>query len=132
VNPTADSAAALYDNAYALLKNKNYDRAQEEFDKFMAEYPTHGLAGNAKYWLGETYYVRGKYDVAARLFAEGYQQYPDGSKTADNLLKLGMALGALGKKEDACIALAQLDKETGANLASVQRRAEQEKTRLGC
>jgi TolA-binding protein len=82
--------------------------------------------------LGETYYVRGKYDVAARLFAEGYQQYPDGSKTADNLLKLGMALGALGKKEDACIALAQLDKETGANLASVQRRAEQEKTRLGC
>jgi tol-pal system protein YbgF len=132
VNPSADLATATYDNAFSLLKKNNYDTAQREFEGFLNKYPDHALAGNAKYWLGETHYVRGDYEVAARIFAEGYQQYPDNAKTADNLLKLGMSLGAMGKTQDACVALGQLDKENLPSSGPVMRRAEQERTRLNC
>jgi tol-pal system protein YbgF len=127
-----DSAAAMYENAFALIKASQYDAAEREFSKFLEGYPNHVLAGNAKYWLGETYYVRGNFETAARIFAEGYQKYPEGAKAADNLLKLGMSLAGLGKTEDACIALGQLDKTSLAGAGPVMRRAEQEKSRLGC
>lgn len=128
----SDLAAATYENAFSMVKNRQYDGAQVEFETFLRDYPNHALAGNAKYWLGETHYVRGNFEPAARIFAEGYQQYPTGSKAADNLLKLGLSLDALGKRDDACIALQQLKKENPAGAAPVLRRADQEMSRLSC
>ena len=127
-----DEATSLYENAFALIRNRQYGGAEAEFKRFLDTYPKHALAGNAKYWLGETFYVRGKFDEAAKVFAEGYREYPKGSKAADNLLKLGMALAGLGKTSDACIALQQLDKNEFSGNASVKSRARQEAKRLGC
>lgn len=127
-----DGAAASYENAFALLKGNKYDEAQIAFEGFLSAYPDHVLVGNAKYWLGETFYVRGEFEPAARLFAEGYQKFPKGAKAADNLLKLGMSLSAMGKSEDACIALGQIGKDSFSSAGPVLRRAKQEKTRLGC
>lgn len=127
-----DLAAATYENAFSLVKNRDYDRAQAEFETFLRDNPKHPLAGNAQYWLGETHYVRGNFETAARVFAEGYQKYPKGSKAADNLLKLGLSLDALGKTGDACVALEQLKKENPTGAAPVIRRADQEMSRLGC
>jgi tol-pal system protein YbgF len=132
-SPSAgDTAAQAYDKAFALLQGNKYDEAGKEFEAFLSKHKDHTLAGNAKYWLGESYYVRGDYQKAARVFAEGYKEYPKNSKAADNLLKLGMSLSALGKKDDACIALSQLKKNYATDAASVVRRAEQEVSRLGC
>jgi tol-pal system protein YbgF len=128
----SDAAADLYESAFSLLKDNNYEQAQTGFQSFMDQYPEHALAGNAKYWLGETYYVRGKYEESTRIFAEGYKKYPKSAKSADNLLKLGLSLDALGKKNEACIAFRQLTKENTTGSAPVLRRAEQEMTRLSC
>lgn len=128
----SDNAAAAYENAFSLLKNGNYDAAEREFDDFLRQHKDHALAGNAKYWLGETYYVRGDFLRAARIFAEGYQQYPDSPKTPDNLLKLGLSLSNVGNSKDACIALNQLKKDFPSGSGPVLRRAEQEIERLGC
>lgn len=125
-------AAALYETAFAYLKNGDNARAEQEFTSFLKQYPGDALAGNAKYWLGETYYVRGEYEKAARVFAEAYQEYPKNTKAADNLLKLGMSLASLNKKSDACIAFAQIEKDYAATAGPVIRRAQQEMTRLGC
>lgn len=127
-----DEAASLYENAFALLKTAQYDQAETQFEKFLASYSDHVLAGNAKYWLGETFYVRGDYERAARVFAEGYQLYPQGSKAPDNLLKLGMSLAGMGNTGDACVALSQIEKDYGASSGPVLRRARQEMTRLQC
>lgn len=127
-----DSATATYESAFALLRNSDYERAQSEFEAFLRNYPDHVLAGNAKYWLAETHYVRGNFEASARLFAQGYQEFPKGSKAADNLLKLGMSLAALGKNEDACIALAQIEDAGFSNAPEILRRAQQEKSRIGC
>ena len=132
VSSNSDLATATYENAFALLKKDQYETAEKEFSIFLTQYPGHPLAGNAQYWLGETYYVRGNYDKAARVFAEGFQKYPKNSKAADNLLKLGMSLAAMDKKDDACVAISQIGKEGFQAASNVLRRAEQEKTRLGC
>lgn len=129
---TGDNAAAAYENAFSLLKAGNYSAAEREFDDFLRNHENHVLAGNAKYWLGETFYVRGDFERAARIFAEGYQKYPEGSKSADNLLKLGLSLSSIGNTKDACIALGQLEKDYPDGSGPVLRRAEQEKSKLGC
>ena len=128
----SDSAAAAYENAFALLKNSQYDAAEREFQSFINRNPDHVLISNAKYWLGETFYVRGDYERAARVFAEGYKLYPQSSKAPDNLLKLGMSLAGLGNTDDACVALGQLEKEYPTGYLPVLRRAKQEMSRLNC
>ena len=128
----ADQAASAYENAFAMLKSSNFDAAEREFAKFLEQYPDHVLSSNAKYWYGETFYVRGDYEHAARIFAESYQQAPRGAKAQDNLLKLGMSLAGMGNKKDACVALRQLNKENPGSTTPVLRRGQQEMKRLGC
>ena len=125
-------ATESYESAFSLLKQGRYNAAQKGFEAFLAVYPSHQLAGNAQYWLGETHYVRGQYEPAARIFAQGFKDYPKGSKAPDNLLKLGITLAAMGKKADACVALSQVEKEFSAGAQSVLRRAKLEMERLGC
>lgn len=129
---SAPEPTLQYEQAFADLKNERYDAAQKGFDVFLANYKDHSLASNAKYWLGETYYVRGQFEQAARIFAEGYRSYPESSKAPDNLLKLGMSLAGMGKTDDACIALGQLPKKHANGAGPVLRRGEQERERLNC
>lgn len=122
----------LYEQAFSYLRDKNYDQAEVVFTDFLGRYPEHDLAPNAKYWLGESYYVRNDFERAARIFAESYQKYPKGPKGPDNLLKLGMSLAGLGKSEDACLTYGQLQKEYPNGSMPVLMRAEQEMEKLGC
>lgn len=121
-----------YEAAYKLLTEKNYDGAQAAFAKFVKGNPNHDLAGNAQYWLGETYYVRKDYKNAAKAFAEGYQKYRKAPKAADNLVKLGLSLEALGSKDDACVTYQQFQKEYADAPASLKNRAEAEIKKLNC
>jgi tol-pal system protein YbgF len=90
------------------------------------------MAGNAEYWLGETFYARNKFTDAASAFAEGYKRFPKGPKAPDTLLKLAMSLGHANQKQNACIALAQLDRDFPHQSATVKDRAGAEKKHLGC
>lgn len=129
---SADPAETLYESAFSDIRESKYDAAEGKLKKFMSSYPGHALAGNAQYWLGETYYVRGDYQQAARLFAQGYQDYPQGAKAPDSLLKLGLSLAKAGKKDDACLSFRQLEKEYPGSQNPAARRAVQEIKQLGC
>lgn len=131
-NSSGDAPADAYEQAYARMRDKDYDAAEKGFTDFLARYPGHDLAANAKYWLGETYYVRGNFERAARVFAEAYQLYPKGPKGPDNLLKLALSLNGLGKKDDACLTLTQLKREYPVGAAPVLARADREWTNIGC
>ncbi len=126
------TAEEQYRGAFGLLSQANYGEAELALRAFVEQNPENPLAGNAKYWLGETYYVRQDFQQAAITFAEAYQQYPDNSKAPDNLLKLGMSLSALGSKPDACGTFAELLKRYPNAAATIQKRAKQERQRLGC
>ncbi len=127
-----NTVEAQYEYAFNLLRQANYDEAQRALSAFITQHPTDPLAGNAQYWLGETFYVRGRYQDAAVAFAEAYQKYPNSSKAPDNLLKLGMSLGQIGKKSDACVAFAELNKKYPGATDSLKERLKQEKHRYGC
>ena len=126
------SAKEQYDHAFGLLSQANYGEAEKALRAFVEQNPQDPLAGNAKYWLGETYYVRGDFQQAAVTFAEAYQEYPENSKAPDNLLKLGLSLGALGNKADACGTLSELMKRYENAAVTLIQRAKQEQQRLGC
>lgn len=121
-----------YDAAFKLTREANYPEAEKAWRAFIQRYPKDPLAGNAQYWLGQTYYVRKDYANAAAVFAEGYQKYPKGSKAPNNLLELGLSLGQLGRKADACRAFTRLDRDFPAAQAAIKERAGEEKKRLGC
>ncbi len=126
------SASEQYNNAFGLLKRADYPAAEEALKSFLRQHPNDPLAGNAQYWLGESYYARGKYSEAAGAFAEGYKRYPKGPKAADDLLKLGMSLGHANQKQNACVALIQLDHDFPHAGSPVKDQAAREKKRLGC
>ena len=121
-----------YDYAFGLLSQANYPEAERALTAFLDSYPADPLAGNAKYWLGETYYVRGQFREAAVTFAEGFQRYPDSPKAPDNLLKLGKSLAALGQSADACGTFAELVTRYPNAPATIQQQAATEQQRLSC
>jgi tol-pal system protein YbgF len=138
--PASDQAATLpggtsqeqYNYAFGLLRQADYPGAEAALKQFLQRYPNDPLAGNAQYWLGETYYVRKDYNNAAIAFAEGYRKYPNGGKGPDSLLKLGMSLSEVGQKPQACQALGQLDREFPKASANIGERAKAERQRLEC
>lgn len=121
-----------YNFARLLLVQHDFAGAERALRAFVAAHPDHRLTGNAQYWLGETFYVRKDFTEAAKAFAEGYRRFPESKKGPDNLLKLGLSLASLGRKEDACATFARLEKEFPKAPANVRGRADAEQKRNGC
>jgi tol-pal system protein YbgF len=126
------SAMDQYNYAFSLLKKADYDDAETALSAFVAAYPQDPLTGNALYWLGETYYVRADYNRSAVTFLRGYRDFPDGTKAADNLLKLGMSLAKLDKKVEACATFSELGKKFPDASEQIRSRAKSEAATLGC
>jgi tol-pal system protein YbgF len=121
-----------YNFAFGLIKQSDYPAAEEALKSFVHQHPNDALAGNAQYWLGETFFQRDRFAEAASAFAEGYKRYPKGTKAADDLLKLGMSLARANQKPNACLAFAQLDHDFPNSGTTIKERAKDEKKKLGC
>lgn len=132
VSLPAGTTQEQYSYARQFLLKRDFVSAEQALSEFVTVNPEDDLAGNAQYWLGETYYVRGDYQAAAQTFAEGFQRYPDSGKAPDNLLKLGMSLSQLDLRDDACITLKKLRVEYPEAPTSIVQRADREIGRLQC
>ncbi len=121
-----------YKYAFALLTKSDYPGAERALQAFVQAHPKHQLAGNAQYWLGETYYVRNDFNNAVRAFATGIQNYRTSPKAPDSVLKLGLSLSALGKTKEACTSYTMLKNEYPKAPQEIMRRAESERKRLRC
>ncbi len=121
-----------YDYAFDILRQADYARAETALRMFLDAHPADTLAGNAQYWLGETFYVRGDFEQAAVEFLSGYQTYPNSNKAPDNLLKLGLSMARLGQTDGACTALSRLATEYPEANDTIRRRAQTERARLSC
>lgn len=129
--PGPDNQAA-YETAYNQLLRRDYSSAEEGFRSFLRDHPNDPLAGNAQYWLGETYYVRGEFRAAADSFLAGYRNYANSDKAPANLLKLGMSLHRLGEQDAACAAFAELSDKFPNAPSHLKQRAASESERSGC
>jgi len=122
----------LYHDAFKLLQDGDYAGAERAFKNFVQRNPNHALAGNAQYWLGETYYARRDYQNAMVSFAEGYKVYKASPKGPDNLLKLGITLAVLNKKQEACAVFSRFNQDYPRATDLQKRRVDQERQKNGC
>jgi len=121
-----------YDFAFDILRRADYVSAEVALRLFLKLHPQDELSGNAQYWLGETYYVRGDFERAAVEFMAGYQNYSKSLKGPDNLLKLGLSMARLNNIDEACTALSKLAIEYPSANDTIKRRAQTERGRLAC
>lgn len=129
--PSGD-AQSLYEQGYGALLQKDYAGAEGSFRQLVDSYPDDPLAGNAQYWIGETYYARGEYKNAADAFLKGYKKYKSGQKAPDTLLKLGMTLAELGQKDAACSTFGELKTKFPAAPENIREEAKSERKKAGC
>ena len=122
----------IYSYAYDMLVRENFVEAEKSFKAFIGEHPTDPLASNAYYWLGETYYVQKKFQLAAISFARGFQSFPKGNKAIDQLFKLALTFMNLGKNEDACAAFSKLESEFPDAPKRISNRAKEYIKRAKC
>ncbi|MCE3005777.1 MAG: tol-pal system protein YbgF [Rickettsiales bacterium] len=127
-----ENANAHYSYAFKLMNDRKFAAAGESFEAFVKQYPKNSLLPNAYYWLGESYYVRAEFTPATENFRKGFEADPKGQKAPDNLLKLGMSLSALKRKDQACIIYKQLISKYGARAPDARIRAQREYGQLGC
>ena len=122
----------MYKYAYDMLVMENYVESENAFKVFIGEHPKDPLASNAYYWLGETYYVQKKFQLAAISFARGYQSFPKGNKALDQLFKLSLTFINMGKYEDACASFSKLEVEFPKAPKRISNRAKEYKKRAKC
>lgn len=128
----AGAAQEEYDAAYGLLGRGKFAEGDAAFRTFLTRHPNHQLAGNARYWIGESLYARQQYQEAATTFLEAWQQEQRGIKAPDNLLKLGMSLQRLDKKDEACASFGKLLSDYRGAAPRLLNAANRERRSLGC
>ncbi len=126
-----------YEFAYGLYQQAvqdrgDFGRAENALRQFVTANPQHRNAGDAQYWLGETFYARRDWNAASREFAAQFRAYPQHAKAPDSLLRLGQSLGQLNRRNDACGTLAELDRRYPNASQSIKIAATRERQRLQC
>lgn len=94
-------AEAVYQKAFKLLKESQYDQALVAFKQFLTDYPESDFSDNAQYWLGEANYVMQDYELAINEYQALLSTYPDSQKVSHALLKIGYSYAELGNTADA-------------------------------
>ncbi len=126
-----------YEFAYGLYQQAvqdrgDFGRAETALRSFVTANGTHRLAGDAQYWLGETFYARRDWNNASAAFAEQFRRFPQNTKAPDSLLRLGQSLGQLNRKADSCGTLGELEKRYPNASQSIKIAAQRERSRLQC
>lgn len=122
----------MYEQAKSHLLRRDYASAEEAFQDFLSKYKQDTLAGEAQYWLGESYFKQKKYRKAADSFLKGYSKYRTSKKAPNSLFKLALALNKLGQKNAACTTFTELRKTFPDMEESLLQRVNKEVQRINC
>jgi tol-pal system protein YbgF len=96
LQPPTEQSQQAYNDAYNLIRQRNFDEAETAFAKFVKDFPNNSLTGNGYYWLGEVKLVQGKSQEAIDAFSTVIQSFPGHNKEQDALYKLGIVSDQLG------------------------------------
>jgi len=116
-----------YQEAFALLAERQYEESVAAFRAFLASYPDGRYADFAQYWLGEAHYVTRQFETARQEFTNLLASYPQSSKVPSAMLKLGYIDYELRQWRQARDQLRQLEEQypTSTEARLAKRRLEQ-------
>ncbi|MET0745015.1 MAG: tol-pal system protein YbgF [Microvirga sp.] len=121
-----------YETAYGYFTQKQYEQAEMGFRRFLQSNPRDKLVPEASYWLGESYLQRGRHREAAEQFLNVSADYPNSAKAPDALLKLGIALNAIGARDRACAVFVELDRKYPQASPGLRQSSAREQQRAKC
>ena len=107
---TSSDPTAAFKSARQLLLDGDYGAAEQAFAGYVEAFPDSAKAPEARYWLGETQFVREAYGDAAGNYLGAVRGWPQTSWAPDAVLKLSRSLVALKKPADACKTLDELNR----------------------
>lgn len=108
IDDASSSKNSVYSYAIELTNQGKYSEARGKFQEFLGQYPKDKLAGNAQYWIGETYYSTNDMNNAIQSFKNVLSKYPKSAKVPDAMLKIGYAYEKTGDKTQAVSTLKDL------------------------
>ena len=82
----------IYNSAYRDVVMENYNLAVSSFESYVENCSKTALADNARYWIGECYYLQKKYGPAEKAFQQMIEDYPKSERLASAKLKLGKSM----------------------------------------
>ncbi len=104
--PVSDKAA--YEQAKKTFDDGDMETARIQFENFINSFPNSPYAGNARFWIADSYYVEKWYEKAILEYQKVLEQYPDSNKAAAARLKQGYSFAELGEKANARLILNEL------------------------
>jgi tol-pal system protein YbgF len=99
--PLTPEEQSAYKTAIDTLREGRYEEATNQLQGFLARYPSSPLAGDAQYWLGESYYVLREFERARQAFLSLGIDHPDNKHLADAMLRLAYIYDDSGDKTKA-------------------------------
>lgn len=129
--PPADPAVA-FKQARQLLLDGDYANAEQAFSTYVANYPDNAKTPEARYWLGETLFVREAYTDAAAAYIGAIRGWPQTSWAPDATLKLARSMVALKKTAEACRTLDELAKRYPKAPSQITSRAASTRVAAKC
>ncbi|MGC2394266.1 MAG: tol-pal system protein YbgF [Methylovirgula sp.] len=127
-----DAPKEEFDVALGYFKQKDYDNAGKSFSAFLEKNPKTRWTSDALYYLGETYYERGRQREAAEQYLKISTDYASSPLAPEAMLRLGESLQALGAKEQACATVSEVPRKYPIASAAVKAGAEREAKRAQC
>lgn len=94
-------ANKIYKDALQLIQNKQPMEARKLFKDYLKNYPDGPLAGNASFWIGESYYAEKNYERAIVEYDNMIKNHPKGIKVPAALLKQAMSFDRLKDRNTA-------------------------------
>lgn len=99
--PTGPGPTQLYEQATAQFRRGANGAARDGFQQLLARFPQSDLAPDAQYWIGETFAAEKKAPQADSAYRLVAANWPNATRTASALYKLGLSLERQGKRAEA-------------------------------
>lgn len=113
-NELPNSAAAasdpdyLFATAYTQFNRSNYETAINLFGQYLQANNRSEKADDALFWIAESYFAQGRYNEALRHYEQALSDYPRGDKAPASLLKKGLTLLRLERRDEGTSVLKSL------------------------
>jgi len=84
--------AKLYNDAYNAFLNNNFDAAGSGFKAYLAKFPSGDMAESSYFHLGESLYLRERWQDAALSYATVLDKYPKSPRIPSVRLKYALSI----------------------------------------